>query len=180
MRTSRRNTLSARKIKRLTELKKIISGLKRNGKKIVFTNGCFDILHSGHVQYLEKAKAKGDILIVAVNTDESIRKIKGENRPIVNQTDRIKVLAALSCVDYVTLFNQSTPLSAIQTLKPDVLIKGADWSKEKIVGADFVSGYGGHVARIKLLKGRSTTSIINKIAAIYTFAAKKLRPKAHG
>lgn len=167
MRTCRRNTVSARKIKRLSELIKIISGLKRKGKKIVFTNGCFDILHSGHVQYLEKAKACGDILIVAVNTDASIRKIKGKLRPIINQTDRTKVLAALSCVDYVTLFAQDTPLSIIQKIKPDVLIKGADWSKETIVGADFVSKLGGKVTVIKLLKGRSTTNIIDKIAAIY-------------
>jgi len=159
--------LSIIKIKPISELIKIVSGLKRKGKRIVFTNGCFDILHSGHVQYLEKAKSRGDILIVAVNTDASIRKIKGKSRPINNQTDRTKVLAALSCVDYVTLFAQDTPLSVIQKLKPDILIKGADWSKEKIAGADFVSGYGGIVATIELLKGRSTTNIIDKIAAIY-------------
>ena len=167
MRTSGRDPVSAIKIKRLSELKRIVSGLKQEGKKIVFTNGCFDILHSGHVQYLEKAKSKGDILIVAVNTDASIRKIKGNNRPINKQSDRTKVLAGLSCVDYVVLFNQDTPLSTIQALKPDVLIKGADWNKDNIVGAGFVSGYGGRVATIKLLAGRSTTNIIKKIAAIY-------------
>lgn len=153
-----------KKIKAVKALKRIILGLKHLGRKIVFTNGCFDILHYGHVRYLEKAKSKGDILVVAINTDASVRKIKGENRPIINEKDRAKVIAGLESVDFVVLFNDETPLKVIQALKPDILVKGADWSKDKIVGADFVSGYGGKVASIKLEQGRSTTNIIRKIA----------------
>jgi len=151
------------KIKSLKELAKITNQLKAKGKKIVFTNGCFDILHSGHVQYLEKAKNSGDYLIVALNSDYSIKRIKGDGRPIVPELDRAKVLAGLESVDFVVLFNQDTPLKTIQTLKPDILIKGGDWSKDKIVGADFVQKSGGKVKTVKLRAGRSTTNIIEKI-----------------
>jgi rfaE bifunctional protein nucleotidyltransferase chain/domain len=152
------------KIKGLNALKKTVSQLKREGKKIVFTNGCFDLLHLGHAKYLEDARKKGDILVVAVNSDSSVRKIKGSKRPIVNEADRMGLVAALESADFVTKFNEPTPINVIKALKPDILIKGADWDKERIVGADFVTASGGKVVRIKLLKGRSTTGIINKIA----------------
>jgi len=141
--------------------------LKSQGKRVVFTNGCFDILHYGHTKYLQDARAKGDYLIVALNSDSSIKKIKGKDRPIVNQSDRLKVVAALGCVDSVVLFNQDTPIRLIRELKPDILVKGGDWDKARIVGADFVQGYGGKVLTIKLVKGRSTSAIIRKIAGLY-------------
>ncbi len=130
---------------------------------MVFTNGCFDILHYGHVKYLQDARAKGDFLVVAVNSDSSIKNIKAKNRPVIPQGDRLKTLAALSCVDFVILFGQSNPLRLIMALKPDILIKGADWSKQNIIGADFVSSYGGKVLTVDLVKGRSTSLIIEKI-----------------
>jgi len=151
------------KIKSLKVLAKIATKLRAEGKIVVFTNGCFDILHSGHVQYLEKAKDTGDYLIVGLNSDSSVRKIKGKNRPIVSESDRAEVLAGLQSVDFVVLFGQDTPLKTIQALKPDVLIKGGDWSKDKIVGADFVIKHGGRVETVTLKAGRSTTNIIERI-----------------
>ncbi len=156
--------MSVIKIKTLEDLKKIISRLKKQGKKIVFTNGCFDILHYGHVQYLEKAKDKGDILVIGLNSDSSVKRLKGSSRPIVAQKDRARILAALESVDYVVLFTEDTPLKTIQALKPDILVKGADWKKELIAGADFVLSYGGKICRIKLAKGRSTSRLLEKIA----------------
>ncbi len=151
------------KIVSLPELKRKINRLKKNGKRMVFTNGCFDILHYGHVKYLQDARAKGDFLVVAVNSDSSIKNIKAKNRPVISQGDRLKTLAALSCVDFVILFGQSNPLRLIKALKPDILIKGADWSRKNIIGADFVSSYGGKVLTVDLVKGRSTSLIIEKI-----------------
>jgi len=158
--------LSRAKIKNLRELRKEISRLKAKGKRVAFTNGCFDLLHYGHVKYLEDAKRKGDILVVAINQDASIRRIKGDKRPIVNEQDRARIVAALESVDYVTLFKEDTPLKVIKLLKPDILVKGADWNKDNIVGADVVLSYGGRVATIKLVKGRSTSGLIEKIAKI--------------
>ncbi len=137
--------------------------MKQNGKRIVFTNGCFDILHYGHIKYLEDAKNKGDYLIVAVNSDSSIKKIKDPRRPVIGQSDRLKTVAALASVDFVVLFNEDNPLKLIKALRPDILIKGADWSKKKIIGADFVKSYGGKVITVNLAKNRSTSAIINKI-----------------
>lgn len=154
------------KIKNLRELKRIISSLKAKGKRIVFTNGCFDLLHYGHVKYLESAKRKGDILIVAINCDVSVKRIKGNKRPIINEKDRTKIVAALESVDYVVLFKEDAPFKIIKLLKPDILIKGADWDKKGIVGRDFVLSYGGRVSTINLVKGRSTTNLIKKIAKI--------------
>lgn len=154
------------KIKNLRELKRIISSLKAKGKRIVFTNGCFDLLHYGHVKYLESAKRKGDILIVAINCDASVKRIKGNKRPIINEKDRSGIIAALESVDYVVLFEEDTPFKIIKLLKPDTLIKGADWDKKGIVGRDFVLSYGGRVSTINLVKGRSTTNLIKKIAKI--------------
>lgn len=155
--------MSGKKIKRLKELKEITDTLRQQGKKIVFTNGCFDILHWGHAMYLEKAKAKGDKLIVALNSDASVKRIKGGLRPIINEKDRARMLAALESVDYVTVFRETTPLKTIKTLKPDILVKGSDWKKNNIVGSGILSVYGGKVSTIRLEKGRSTTNLINQI-----------------
>lgn len=151
------------KIKTRARLKKIISRLKKQGKKIAFTNGCFDILHYGHIKYLEDAKDKAGILVVGLNSDASIKRIKGASRPINRQSDRARMLEALSAVDYITIFNEDTPLKLIQALKPDILIKGRDWSVRKIVGADFVRASGGRVITVPYLKGYSTTGLIEKI-----------------
>jgi len=155
--------LPGTKIVSLPCLKNIIRRLKQNGKRIVFTNGCFDILHYGHVKYLQDARNLGDYLVVAVNSDSSIKKIKAKNRPVIGQTDRLRTVAALASVDFVVKFNADNPLALIKALKPDILIKGADWSKKKIIGADFVNSYGGKVATINLVKGRSTSALIKKI-----------------
>lgn len=167
MRINRRGPLLNTKIKTLKELKKIIPALKAKGEKIVFTNGCFDILHYGHVKYLEDAKRKGSVLIVAVNRDSSVKKIKGSIRPIIKELDRSRIIAGLASVDYVILFKDKTPVKLIKALKPDILVKGADWNMADIVGADFVLRHGGKVLTISLAKGRSTTALIKKIAKIY-------------
>ncbi|MDP8289925.1 MAG: D-glycero-beta-D-manno-heptose 1-phosphate adenylyltransferase [Candidatus Susulua stagnicola] len=147
------------KIKNLKNLESDISNLKRKGKTIVFTNGCFDILHLGHLKILKEAKQKGDILVVGLNSDTSIKKIKGPQRPIVNQKTRANILANMIGVDYVILFNQATPYNLIKRIKPDILVKGGDWKQDKIVGNELVK----KVYRVKLCPGHSTTSIINKI-----------------
>jgi len=151
------------KIVKLPTLKKKISQLRRQGHKIAFTNGCFDILHLGHVSYLQKVKKAGRILIIGLNSDQSIKKIKGPKRPIVDEKARAAILAALACVDYVILFNDETPLKVIEALKPDVLIKGADWKGKGIVGSDCVLAHGGKVEYIKYISGLSSTNIINRI-----------------
>lgn len=153
------------KIFSINKLVKVISSLKKR-KRIVFTNGCFDILHLGHISYLNKAKTLGDILVVGVNSDSSVKSIKGQNRPINPLKDRMKILSSLECIDYICSFNQSTPLNLIKKICPDILVKGADWKNKKIVGADFVKRYGGKVATIRFKKGYSTTSIIKK--CLYT------------
>ena len=155
------------KIKSLLKLKKTIARLKKQGKRIVFTNGCFDLLHYGHAKYFEESRRKGDVLVVAVNSDASVRKIKGEKRPIVDQGNRLNLVASLESVDYVVLFGQGTPLEVIKALKPDVLVKGSDWHEKNIVGAEFVRSLGGRVSTIKLVKGLSTTNLINKIAKAF-------------
>lgn len=156
------------KIKTLPNLLKIIPRLKKSGKKIVFTNGCFDILHLGHITYLEKAKSCGDILIVGINSDKSIHKIKGPHRPIQNQSSRAKVLAALSSIDYVVIFNEPTPIKLIEAIKPNVLVKGADWNIKDIVGSNIVKENKGRVAKIKFIKGFSTSNIIERIIRGYS------------
>lgn len=137
--------------------------LRKSAQRVVFTNGCFDILHRGHVDYLAKARALGDILIVGVNTDASVRRLKGDSRPIVQEDDRAAVLAALGCVDYVCLFDEETPYELIRALVPDILVKGSDWSIGDIVGKDIVEAAGGAVHTIEFLPDRSTSSIIQKI-----------------
>lgn len=143
-----------------TNLKRTVGSLRRQGKGIVFTNGVFDILHRGHVDYLARAKKFGDILIVGLNTDASVRRLKGSSRPIQRQSDRAAILLALRAVDYVVMFGEDTPDKLIRAIKPDVLVKGADYKISEIVGADFVRSYGGKVRRIKLTKGRSTSRIL--------------------
>ena len=147
------------KIKNSKDLKKDILQLKRKGKKIVFTNGCFDILHLGHLKILKEAKQKGDILIVGLNSDSSIKKIKGPKRPIVDQKTRAMLLSNIIGVDYVVIFNEATPYNLIKKINPDILVKGGDWKKDKIVGSDLIK----KVYRVKLCLGHSTTQIINKI-----------------
>lgn len=145
------------------QLVPIRNDLKRQGKKVVFTNGCFDILHRGHVEYLQKAKQLGDVLIVGLNTDASVKRLKGAERPIVQQEDRAIVIAALAAVDYVCLFDEDTPYELIRAIVPDVLVKGADWRVENVVGRDVVEAAGGMVKTIEFVPDRSTTSIITRI-----------------
>lgn len=159
---------SRNKIRGRKELKKILKGLREKGKKIIFTNGCFDLIHLGHVRYLEKAKGLGDVLIVAINTDSSIRRIKGVKRPITPQRERAEVLASLGSVDYVTFFNEDTPYELIRLIKPDILVKGRDWNKKDIIGRDVVEGSGGRVYAISYIRGTSTTGIIKRILKKYT------------
>lgn len=145
----------------LDQLKKILQPL-RSQKKVVFTNGCFDLLHIGHVRYLQNAKSQGDILVVALNSDDSVKKLKGPSRPVQSETDRAEILAALACVDHTFIFTEETPERVIKELKPDVLVKGGDWEISKIVGAEFVQSYGGKVLSLNFVDGKSTTNIIQK------------------
>jgi len=146
------------------ELTQIREKLKREGKKVVFTNGCFDIVHRGHVDYLTKAKALGDVLLVGMNTDASVKRLKGPARPVVCQDDRAFVLSAFGAVDYVCLFEEDTPQELIRAVIPDVLVKGSDWAVDSIVGKDIVEAAGGTVQTIEFVPNRSTTDIIKKIA----------------
>ena len=136
------------------------------GRKIVFTNGCFDILHPGHIAYLEDAAACGDVMVLGLNSDTSVRRLKGSERPINSEQDRAVMLAGLASIDYVTLFDQDTPMELISAVKPDVLVKGGDWTIENIVGADFVQGRGGEVYSLPFREGYSPTSLIEKIKAL--------------
>lgn len=135
----------------------------RKDKKVVFTNGCFDILHVGHVMYLEEARAQGDLLILGLNSDSSVRELKGPTRPIQNENDRAYILSALECVDFVVLFSDETPYELIKAISPDVLVKGGDWKIEDIVGHDIVQANGGVVKSLQFVDGRSTTNIVSKI-----------------
>ena len=152
-----------KKIKSIPLLKKEILSLQKQGKKVVFTNGVFDILHIGHIRYLEKARAMGDILVVALNTDSSVKRLKGKHRPLVSQRERTELVASLDSVDYVTLFAEDTPLKTIVALHPDIIIKGGDYQLSEIVGMKEVKGWGGKVKRIPLVKGYSTTQFINRV-----------------
>ncbi|HJW29262.1 MAG TPA: D-glycero-beta-D-manno-heptose 1-phosphate adenylyltransferase [Saprospiraceae bacterium] len=151
------------KIKTVLELRPLLGILQATGKKIVFTNGCFDLIHTGHTRYLAKAKSFGDLLIVAVNSDSSVRMIKGEKRPINTQAERAETLAALESVDFVTIFDEPDPHKIISDLQPDVLVKGGDWPIEKIIGRDIVEARGGKVVNVPYVEGASTTGIIEKI-----------------
>lgn len=154
---------------KITAINEIVVKLNavRGGKIVAFTNGCFDILHKGHVDYLQKARALGDFLCVGLNSDASIKQIKGEKRPIVPQQERAFVLAGLTCVDFVVIFDEPDPYNLIKLIKPDILVKGADWSKDKIIGADYVESHGGRVELMPLVRGRSSTNIIETILERY-------------
>ena len=137
--------------------------LRNEGKVLVFTNGCFDLLHPGHVRYLAASRALGDALVVAINSDRSVRALKGEGRPILNETERAEVMAALEAVDYVIVFDEETPRELIADLLPDVLVKGGDYQPDQVVGADFIRAHGGRVEIIALVDGFSTSGLVQKI-----------------
>ena len=136
---------------------------RTGGYRIVFTNGCFDLLHVGHIRYLRQARRLGDVLVVAVNSDDSVRRLKGPSRPVQPEEDRAEILAGLECVDYVVSFDEDTPLALIERLRPDVLVKGADWQKDQIVGREVVERAGGRVATISYVEGVSTSALIERI-----------------
>ena len=141
-----------------------IKALQQQNKKVVFTNGCFDLLHVGHVRYLGEAKKLGDFLIVGINSDESVKRLKGPTRPIQNQQDRAEILKALEAVDETVIFTEDTPENLIKSIRPDILVKGGDWSVDQIVGGPFVQSYGGQVCSLTFIDGKSTTKIIEKAA----------------
>ena len=155
------------KIIELNDLQAKVAAFKEAGKKVVFTNGCFDIMHVGHVRYLAAARSEGDVLVVGLNSDESVKSIKSAKRPIVKQNERSEVLASLWCVDYIILFNEPDPLLLIQTIRPDILVKGDDWAEENIIGADFVKDKGGKVVRVQVVPEASTSKIIERIVKRY-------------
>jgi D-beta-D-heptose 7-phosphate kinase/D-beta-D-heptose 1-phosphate adenosyltransferase len=155
------------KIVTLDDLVARMGKVRKSGQKIVFTNGCFDILHVGHVRYLAEARAQGDLLIVGLNSDASVRLIKGDKRPIVPQGNRAEILASLACVDYVVYFDEPDPLALIQIIKPDVLVKGEDWAPDAIIGADDVKSRGGKVVRISCVEETSSTDVIQTILQRY-------------
>lgn len=149
------------------QIKNLMGDQKKQRQKIVFTNGCFDLLHVGHVRYLQEARTLGDCLVIGLNSDRSVRSIKDPHRPLIAEDQRAEVLAALECVDYVVLFDETDPLELIKEIRPDVLVKGADWPMNQIVGADLVHSYGGEVRRVKLVPSISTSEIINRILSRY-------------
>ncbi len=140
-----------------------VEGARKNSKKIVFTNGCFDILHVGHLRYLQDAKNLADYLIIGLNSDSSVKSLKGEQRPIVNELERAEMLLGLKAVDEVVIFSEETPIKLIKAIKPDFLCKGGDWAIDQIVGADFVQSYDGKVLSLPFIEGKSTTGIIERI-----------------
>lgn len=156
-----------------------LRALRRQPQIIVFTNGCFDLLHAGHVRYLEKARQQGDLLIVGLNSDRSLRKLKGPARPLISERQRAEVLAALACVSYVVIFSEPDPYRLIELIRPDVLVKGADWAENEIVGSDLVRSYGGKIHRVDLVPRISTSEIIHRIVERYGgSAAKKIKQQA--
>ena len=157
------------KILKIEDIVQKANTLRRSGKRLVFTNGCFDILHAGHIRYLAAARSKGDVLVVGLNSDESVKIIKDEHRPIMNQEQRAEILAGLWCVDYITIFNEPDPLKLIKVIMPDVLVKGADWREQDIIGADVVKAGGGEVVRVSVVPGISTSRIIERIVKRYGF-----------
>ena len=163
MRWTRTPPPAARKIRAPAALARIVHRLSAHGRRVVFTNGCFDLLHAGHVKLLERARRLGDVLIVGINSDRSVRGLKGSGRPIVPQADRALLLAALASVDYVTVFNDATPARVIARLRPHVLVKGAGWGAGEIVGRELVQRHGGRIVRIPLLAGHSTSDLVARI-----------------
>jgi D-beta-D-heptose 7-phosphate kinase/D-beta-D-heptose 1-phosphate adenosyltransferase len=156
------------KIKSLDVLTALIAAEKNRGKRVVFTNGCFDLLHAGHVKYLQKARSLGDLLVLGLNSDASVRRLKGPKRPLIDQDERANLLAALDCIDYVVLFDEDTPLEVITALKPLVLAKGGDYSLEGVVGRELVESYGGRVELVTFVDGKSTSNIIERILELYS------------
>lgn len=150
-------------ISNIEKIDEIVAELKKQNKKIAFTNGCFDILHSGHVAYLEKARTFGDVLVVGLNSDNSVRRLKGKPRPYVNEDDRAYVLSRLEAVDIVCLFSEDTPLELLKKVKPDFLIKGGDYNLDQIVGRELVESHGGQVLTIPFIEGKSSTYLIDQI-----------------
>ena len=151
------------KIRTVGELLPTLKEIKRTGGKVVFTNGCFDLLHRGHVDYLCRAKDLGTVLVVGLNSDDSVRRLKGPGRPVQTESDRALLLASLETVDFVVIFKEDTPYILIRELEPDVLVKGGDWKPDEVVGSDLVRSRGGRVETIEYLEGRSTTSLIERI-----------------
>jgi D-beta-D-heptose 7-phosphate kinase/D-beta-D-heptose 1-phosphate adenosyltransferase len=161
------NIRMTNKIKTVKELRPLLAILRAAGKKIVFTNGCFDLIHTGHTRYLSLARSLGDVLVVAVNSDSSVRTIKGEKRPLNSEAERMETLAALECVDFVVLFDEPDPHRIISDIEPDVLVKGGDWPIEKIIGREVVEARGGKVVNVPYIEGSSTTGIIEKVLKLY-------------
>jgi rfaE bifunctional protein nucleotidyltransferase chain/domain len=153
-----------RKVKSLTGVVRAVRKAQAEGRRVVFTNGCFDLLHRGHIRYLEQARSLGDLLVVALNGDASVRRLKGEKRPVVPEAERAEVLAALAVVDLVVIFDELDPARVIRAVRPDVLVKGGDWPVDRIVGADFVQSAGGTVRSLPYVEGVSTSALIRRIA----------------
>jgi len=162
-----RSSAALRKIVNRHELDDALTIERHRDRVVVFTNGCFDLLHVGHVKYLEKAKQQGDVLVVGLNSDASVKRIKGEKRPLIGEDERSHILAALDCVDYVVVFDEDTPLELITHIEPDVLVKGGDYAPEQVVGREFVESYGGRLELIQFVEGKSTSNIINRILESY-------------
>jgi D-beta-D-heptose 7-phosphate kinase/D-beta-D-heptose 1-phosphate adenosyltransferase len=156
-----------RKLHERQALARLLAGRRTKGETVVFTNGCFDLLHVGHVKYLQAARQLGDLLVLGLNSDASIRRLKGPKRPLIDQDERAHILAALDCIDFVVIFDEDTPLDLITALRPDILVKGADYTPEGVVGKDLVESWGGRVELIDLVDGRSTSSIIDKVLQAY-------------
>ncbi len=155
------------KTKTLAALLAALATEKKSGKRIVFTNGCFDILHVGHLRYLREARALGDRLVVGLNSDSSVKKLKGAGRPVTHEKDRAEILGALDCVDDIVLFSEATPEKLVRAIRPDFLVKGGDWKAKDIVGGEFVKSYGGRAVVLSFYKGFSTTRLIEKIKKTY-------------
>jgi D-beta-D-heptose 7-phosphate kinase/D-beta-D-heptose 1-phosphate adenosyltransferase len=149
-------------VQELSSIEKSLAALRSQNKKIVFANGCFDLLRVGHVRYLQEARSLGDALVVGINSDASVKRLKGPTRPIQIENDRAEILAALGCVDFTVIFTEDTPENLIQKVRPDILVKGGDWKISDIVGAPFVQSYGGQVMSLQFINGKSTTKLIEK------------------
>jgi len=168
---------AARKVKSLRAAARAVRRAQAAGRRAVFTNGCFDLLHRGHTRYLEQARALGDLLIVAVNSDASVRRLKGAGRPVVPAAERAEVLAALACVDLVLIFDDLDPGRVIRAVRPDVLVKGGDWPMDQIVGADFMQSTGGKVWSLPYVKGASTSELIRRVSSAFSRQPQKAHRK---
>ena len=170
--------MPSKKIKSAETLRRVRARLRREGKTVVFTNGCFDLLHGGHIRLFRKARSLGDVLIVGLNTDASVRRLKGPFRPILPLRERLEVLSAVSDIDYVTSFSEETPRRTIAALLPDVLVKGGDWGPDRVVGREEVEAAGGRVVIVPYLKGRSSSSIIGKVLRSFRPAKARRRVRS--